>query len=124
MSERNVCPHCGGEVIAGFVEFRGVQGYQAQCKRCGAKGSVLVVASEVWHIEILEAFCHPAHLMATLHTYDPKTQIVVSREAGQTAVETIERCLGDGFREYFDGDENNANDEALVELRAALEGKP
>ncbi len=53
--------------------------------------------------------------------YNPETQIVVSREAGKAASETIERCLGDGFREYFDCDELDSNNNALAELRAALE---
>lgn len=59
----NACPYCGGKVVAGFTEFRGVQGYQARCFGCGAAGPVIIVASEVWHIEIVDAFCHPAHLM-------------------------------------------------------------
>jgi len=53
--------------------------------------------------------------------YNPATHVVVSREAGKAASETIERCLGDGFREYFDWDELDSNNNALAELRAALE---
>ncbi len=121
MSDQNVCPYCGGEVIAGFVEFRGVQGYQAQCKRCGAKGPVLVVASEIWHIEILESFCHPAHLLSTLHTYDPATHVVVSRETARHAIEALETYIST----YYDSDHPQPREgKYLAELRAALEVKP
>lgn len=99
MSDQNVCPYCGGDVIAGFVEFRGVQGYQAQCKKCGAKGSVLVVASEIWHIEILEAFTHPAHLLkdkALVDVDDLREVLNILEDANNPAIDRLWAQMREG----------------------------
>ena len=59
-----------------------------------------------------------AHLLSTLHTYDPQTQIVVSREAGKQ----IKTCVG-----YYLYDEHGHCDsdsrciDAYRELCAAME---
>ena len=105
MNDKNVCPHCGGKVVAGFTEFRGVQGYQARCVGCGANGPVIIVASEVWHIEIVDAFCHPRHFM--------EGKVMVS-------VEDIQRIVT-----WFYGDARTVPhadmDETLGKFQAAID---
>jgi len=59
----------------------------------------------------VERFCHPAHLMESLHTYNPATHIVLSREAGEIALD----CVG-----MMDKNDDEIAD-TLDEFRAALE---
>jgi len=120
MSDKNVCPHCGGEdIVAVWIydakhgEIRLKDAHAALCHRCKTIGPY--AANET---AAIAAFCHPAHLMESLHTYDPQTQIVVSREAGKQ----IKTCVG-----YYLYDENGHCDsdsrcvDAYRELCAAME---
>ena len=114
MSDKNVCPYCGGDVYAegGWV-WDGEWGFAGECSKCTGRGIFAVTKSGA-----IAAFTHPAHLMESLHTYDPQTQIVVSREAGKQ----IKTCVG-----YYLYDENGHCDsdsrcvDAYRELCAAME---
>lgn len=83
---KSVCPYCGSERVAWVTDSEG-PGYYGMClfngdhsEGCGAEGP-----SRATKHDAIDAFCHPAHLMENLHTYDPKTQVVVSRETAEHA---------------------------------------
>lgn len=115
MSDQNVCPYCGcdfdvdADIHTDPYTGNKSTAYQAECPGCGASGPDYESTDKAT-IE----FTHPAHLMATLHTYDPKTQIVISREAARRVAVTW----------FVDSPFSSADDDAaLAELRAALEVK-
>ena len=115
MSDRNVCPYCGcdfdvdADIHTDPYTGNKSTAYQAECPGCGASGPDYESTDKAT-IE----FTHPAHLMESLHTYDPQTQFVVSREAAQSVIVTMTAS-----------DNVNFLDAALVDaLHAALEVKP
>jgi len=86
MTDQDVCPYCGGEdIVAVWIhdakhgEIRLKDTPAALCHRCKTVGPY--AANEA---AAISAFCHPAHLLSTLPTYNPATHIVLSREAGKT----------------------------------------
>jgi len=118
MSDKNVCPYCGGEDIvavwirdAKYGEIRLKDTPAALCHRCKTVGPY--AANEA---AAIAAFCHPAHLMESLHTYDPEKQIVVSRDDLAALLDYwFGNCPNDKFAQAC---------EAAAELHAALEVKP
>ena len=135
MSDRNVCPYCGSENLKAVrldrynnkqIPHQPNTGYRGTCCDCGLEGSWIQAEDDCgyWYFAswqdaeraAIAAFCHPAHL----HTYDPETQVVISREAGKQ----IKTCVG-----YYLYDENGHCDsdsrciDAYRELCAAMEVK-
>lgn len=111
MNTKNICPYCGrasmdfvgAEDVGAGPEFRG------RCKFCGSIGPRSASPLGAIHLA-----CHPAHLS----TYDPETQIVISKEMAKWLYEKLEW-------EPID-DENDMTDPANIafaELSAALEEK-
>jgi hypothetical protein len=133
MSDKNVCPYCGGNKLQAErydkynnkkVPHQPNVGYRGRCNDCGRDGPWIQAEDDdgYWYYAgwelaqqaAINAFCHPAHL----HTYDPETQVVISREAGKQ----IKTCVG-----YYLYDENGHCDsdsrcvDAYRELCAAME---
>lgn len=70
MSDKNVCPYCGWEIVEIVgTAYRGSG--RGRCPNCQSNGPEVSPPSAAIH-----AFCHPAHL----HEYDPETQVVIKRE--------------------------------------------
>ena len=87
---RNVCPHCGSELLL-FEEPSELRNeVQAYCDRC--------IASGPWELteeEAIAAFCRPAHLVAE---YDAKIAklkeiIVEQAEAINKGAELCAECM-------------------------------
>lgn len=107
--DKNVCPYCGWECVEIVGSpYRGIG--RGRCPNCQSNGPEVSPPSFV-----IDAFCHPSHLMASLHTYDPATHVVVSRECAEAALFNIPDSAEGGVspREHA----------ARAELRAALEVK-
>jgi len=127
MSDRNVCPYCGSENLKAVrldrynnkqIPHQPNTGYRGTCCDCGLEGSWIQAEDDCgyWYFAswqdaeraAIAAFCHPAHL----HTYDPQTQVVISREAARRVAVTW----------FVDSPFSSADDDAVTaELRAALE---
>jgi len=135
MSDKNVCPYCGGHKLQAErydkytnkkVPHQPNVGYRGRCNDCGRDGPWIQAEDDdgYWYYAgwelaqqaAINAFCHPAHL----HEYDPQTQIVVSREAGEHLLR-----FDDTAWPYLDNDpEYKKLQAAIDELEAALEVKP
>lgn len=122
----NKCPYCGAAVNRTmFNRFGKTEGYQALCRECGAIGPTNVVADDMAQKATIAMFTQPAHLMASLQTYDPATEVKVSREAAASVLELI-----DAWAERLNNLEAKPTwgivpdyEPNVAELRAALEVK-
>lgn len=111
--ESNRCPFCGGSNIR-CMTTDGVYGCgpgrTAFCCACNAMGKQRILDADA----IIE-FCHPTHLLKTLHTVDPVTEIKIKRETGEQAYSWVMGFVGSGG---MTNDDYAAKDD----LTAALEG--
>lgn len=107
----NKCPYCGcDDMISIFVD---TYNCRIKCKSCDAVGPVHFGGAD----GALDAFTHPAHLMATLHTFDPETEVKIKRETGEYCFYRLEAA---GLK-YGGSPVGLA---AMADLTTALEGKP
>ena len=83
MSDRNVCPYCGWEIVEIVgTAYRGSG--RGRCPNCQSNGPEVSPPSAA-----ITAFCHPTHLMETLHTFDPETEVVIKRETAATCFSAL-----------------------------------
>jgi hypothetical protein len=126
--DKNVCPYCGGTNIEAIrsdihnnkkVPHQPNVHHYARCGDCGLTGPYVQAEDDsgIWYYKswgdaqqaAIHTFTHPAHLMASLHTYDPATEVKVSRGTAKAALESMGDCTC------------RACNVARPELRAALE---
>ena len=107
MSDKNACPYCGGEIKLHSYMMHSpmVTHYFAACV-----GDCRVMGPDVDNeCDAIAAFCRPAHL----HTYNPATHIVLSREAGETIDNRWSPAMGNRHVDRM----------ASAELHAAMDDK-
>jgi len=111
MSDKNVCPYCGCDVIIAGTDEDGEFSF-GHCCRCHAEGPLLDIPDGAEPDVVAEIEADAIRVFASLHTYNPATHVVVSREAARRIADTW----------FVDSPFSSTNDDAaLAELRAAME---
>jgi hypothetical protein len=109
----NKCPYCGWECVEIVGSpYRGIG--RGRCPNCQSNGPEVSPPSFV-----IDAFCHPAHLMTTMPTYDPVNEMIITKDEAELFLFACEQ-FGRVWV-YARTNRGTLTSKAADRLRAALE---